>query len=412
MKRRVLFVVIPEKGHINPMIGVAQCMYKMNTDVAFFSQVDVSNQLKKANIFCKCYSPLKNPKIPDDLMVHGEDFAIKLKDKIWMQKWIKALLIDSVPNLVLELERVIKKFKPDIIVSDPMIYATAIVAENKNIPWVGISNSLNPLTPKAWKSDLIETLNKFHSQRLALFSSLKRDLDFRVADLISPWFNTVYTSEAYIPRDLSNNNVSIYAGKSFLINENRGDETNFPFEKLEKGKKKVYMSLGSMVYYHPILFETVAKALDGLNVQLILSVGGLCNSNFIKKFPDNAIISPYVPQLKLLKHIDIMVSHGGSNSVTECLSSGIPLALLPICNDQFFQAKFLKKAKAGIILDTDNPSQKTYRKKLIELLKEDNIYKKNAQLIKKSFNNYGGPKQVTDLIYKILKTGKPIKLGI
>lgn len=409
MNKRILFVVIPEKGHINPMIGVAQCLYKKQINIAFFSQIDISNQLKKAGINCKCYTPVTIPNIPDELIAHGEIFAEKIKDKIWMQKWIKTLLIDSIPSLVEELNQVVNLFNPNIIVSDPMVYATAIVAENKNIPWAGVSNSLNPLTPKDWNSELTETLNKYQAERLALFSSLKRHLDFRIADLISPWLNTVFTTESYIPRQISNNYISFYVGKPYYINKKRGDETFFPFDKLQKNNRKVYMSLGSMVYYHPILFETIAKALDGLDVQLILSVGELYSIDFVKKFPPNSIILPYVPQLKLLSHIDVMVSHGGSNSVTESLSMGIPLALLPLCNDQFFQAKFLKQAKAGIILDPNKPNVNAYKKALLKLLEPNNKYLKKAQRIEQSFNNYGGANQVSDLICKILKTGKPIK---
>lgn len=408
MNKKILIVALPEKGHINPIIGVAQCLSKMNIEIGFFSQIDISKQLSKANLNCKHFTPKKNFDIPEEFAVDGKRFAEKLKDKLWMQKWIKTLLIDSTPPLVHEIKNVVNAFKPDIIVSDPMVYAAAIVAENSKIPWAGISNSLNPLTPKEWNSDLIETLNKFKTERLALFSSIKRNLNFRVADLISPWLNTVFTTETYIPRKFGENNNSFYVGKPFLLNEKRGDETPFPFEKLQNDKKKVYMSLGSMVYYHPVLFETIARALEGLNVQFIASVGSLYSEGFAKKFSNNSIILPYVPQLKLLKHIDVMVSHGGANSVTECLSMGVPLALLPLCNDQFFQAKFLKNAKAGIILDANNPDVATYKNAVIKLIEKDNVYKKNAQLIKKSFDNYGGPEQVSSLICKLLETKQQI----
>lgn len=409
---KALLVVIPERGHINPMIGVAKCLYDMNIDIAFFAQADISDQLEKAGINCRCYTPEGNYQIPDDLIAHGADFANKLKDKEWLQRWIKTLLLDTVPFLVDSLEKLLSFFKPDVIVSDPMVYASGIVAESKKIPWVGISNSLNPLTPKEWSSDLIETLNKYHPERLALFSNQQSKVCFSVADLRSPWLNIVFTSEMYIPRDWSSNDFSFYVGTPFSNNGLRGDETPFPFEKLDTGKKIVYMSLGSMVYYHPTLFTTVAKALEGLNVQLILSVGSLYLEDFAKKFPEDTIILPYVPQLQVLEHVDVMVSHGGANSVTECLSKGIPMALIPICNDQFFQARFLKRAKAGIVLSLDNQDVHIYRKALIELLKEDSSYRKNVQILKKSFNKYKGPKEAADLIHELLKKKQPLKPDI
>jgi len=408
-KEKILFVVLPEQGHINPMIGVAQCIYQMKFEVAFFSQNDISEQLFKAGIHCKCYTPQAEPDIPDEFLVHGADFVNKMKDKGWMQLWIKTLLIDSVPFLVDELAEVVNSFEPDIIVSDPMVYATAIVAEKQGIPWAGISNSLNPVTPRQWTSDLIETLEKFKGERQALFSLFKRDVNFRVADLVSPWLNTVFTSETYISREFGENNFSFYVGTPFPTNGIRGDETDFPFDKINKNKKVVYMSLGSMVFYHPNLFLTVAKALEGLNVQLILSVGGLYYEGFEKEFSEESIVMPYVPQIQVLDKVDVMISHGGANSVLECMARGIPMALLPLCNDQFFQAKFMTKANTGIVLDAENPNVKTYRTGLIELINEDNVYHKNVQIIKNSLKNYKGAEEVADLICQLLKNRTPLK---
>lgn len=289
-RKKVLFVTIPERGHINPMIGVAKFFSREDMDIAFFAQLDVSKQLLQAGIRCECYTPRQNGKPQNNSVAHGAEFAEKLKDKIWMQEWIKTLLIDCVPEQVYGLNEAFDAFEPEIIVSDPMVYATSIVAEIKNVPWVGISNSLNPLTPKDWHSDLVETLDLYEDERLALFSSASRVVDFRIADLVSPWLNIVFTSEAYVPRYLSENDFSFYVGLPFPLDGKRGDETAFPFEKLIKGKKKVYMSLGSMLYYHPILFKTVAEALEGLNVQLILSVGELFYEDFSKEFSDDTIV--------------------------------------------------------------------------------------------------------------------------
>lgn len=131
-KKKILFVAIPERGHINPLIGIAKCLHEMeNINIAFFAQADISEQLKNANINCKCYTPKQNINIPDNFITHGADFAKKLKDKLWLQIWIKTLLIDSVPDQVNALEEVCHSFIPDLIVSDPMVYATSIVAEKE-----------------------------------------------------------------------------------------------------------------------------------------------------------------------------------------------------------------------------------------------------------------------------------------
>lgn len=406
---RILFVTIPEKGHLNPLIGIAHYLQNSGVEIAFFAQNDVSDQLQNADIHCKCFVSSQSVNIPAEFITQGAEFAEKIQDEIWLDKWIKTLLIDIVPEQIEGIENAINIFNPSVIVTDPMVYASAIIAEKKNIPWVGVSNSLNPITPKNWSCDLVETLNKYHSERISLFTDIDRDVRFSVSDLISPWLNIVFSTEEYIPRELSNNDFSFYVGNPFPLEGKRGDETDFPFYKLSKSKKKVYMSLGSQVYYYPELFKSVAEALKNLNVQLIFSVSELYNENFEKNFPDDSIILPYVPQLDVLKEVDIMVSHGGANSVLECLSKGIPMALLPLCNDQFLQAKFINRAKTGIVLDAYNPNISVYKTELAKLLEDDSIYSINTNLIMESFKKYGGVKQASELICKLLETKEPLR---
>ncbi|RDB07731.1 glycosyltransferase [Runella aurantiaca] len=61
------------------------------------------------------------------------------------------------------------------------------------------------------------------------------------------------------------------------------------------------------------------------NIRLIVS------TNFIKnRNANNVYCLENVPQLDLLQHCDLMVSHGGLNSICECLQAGVPMLLCPL----------------------------------------------------------------------------------
>ncbi|GAA5038162.1 putative UDP-glucosyltransferase YojK [Marivirga lumbricoides] len=406
--KRILFVTIPEKGHINPMIGVAQALQKYGCNLAFFAVADISEQIKKAGLDIPVYFD-KHPKSDKEaFLTRGKAFAEKIKNKEWMQQWIKTLLIDAVPEQIPVLEKVIDDFQPTLIVTDPMMYAAALVAESKKIPWAGISSSLNPITPDNWSCELTETLTLYQKEREQLFQKSAQTPHFKISDLISPWLNIVFSTEAYIPRWLSQNDFSFYVGTSFN-EKNRGDEQDFPFHLLKPNCKKVYMSLGSQVYYHPHLFKAVQEALMDTEVQLIFAVNELMNTDFIHELNENVIAVTYAPQLELLPHIDLMISHGGANSVMECLAHGKPIALFPLCNDQFLQARFIQEAKVGKVLDTETPDVKTYKKQLLLLLNEDTAEVKNARIIGKSFAQHNGPEEAAQLILELAKHKKPLK---
>ena len=407
ISKRILFVTIPEKGHINPMIGVAQQLFRKRYELAFFAKVDISKQLKKAGLDIPAFYDTTDKNEEENFLTKGKDFAEKLQDKHWLRNWIKTLLIDAVQNQIPVLENIVATFKPSLIVTDPMVYAAAIVAEKTKLPWVGISSSLNPITPTDWVCDLTETLNLYSCEREQLFNDCPVKAKFRVSDLISPWLNIVFSTEEYIPRAWSKNDFSFYVGRSYT-EDKRGDEQDFPFHLLKKECKKVYMSLGSQVYYHPELFDSVQKALQRLDIQLIFSVNELINTSFVESLHENVIAVSYAPQLKLLPHIDLMISHGGANSVMECLAHGKPIALLPICNDQFLQAKFVLANKVGQILDVENPQISAYKNQLEALLEPNAEERKNAERIGASFQGHKGPEEAAVLIEKLLRERKPM----
>ena len=406
-KKKILFSVISEKGHINPMIGVAQYLQKDGYELAFFCQNDISETLLNAGLISKNYFSPSTENYNNNFITKGKLFVEGIKKKDWLINWIKTLLIDFAPAQIELIKSAVEDFQPSIIVTDPMIYAAAIVADEFSIPWVGLSSSLNPVTPPEWRCDLIDTLEKLHHLRMDLFKNSKINPVFKVSDLISPWLNFVFTTEDYVPRKFCGNNFSFYLGKSFS-SFHRGDETDFPFEKLKPHTKKVYMSLGSQIYYHPELFLTISEVFLDDNIQLIISINELINTSFINKLPENVIPVFYAPQLQLLKHVDLAITHGGANSVIESLAHGIPIALFPICNDQFLQSRFMENAGVGISLDPSLLCIDSYKKQLLPLLEENSLIRKKAQKIGKSFENYGGALEASQLIQQLNENQKAI----
>ncbi len=51
--------------------------------------------------------------------------------------------------------------------------------------------------------------------------------------------------------------------------------------------------------------------------------------------PDDWLVRASLPQVALLRHANLLVTHGGNNSVTEALTHGVPMLVLPFSTDQF-----------------------------------------------------------------------------
>src|SRR5690606_5275022 len=116
-----------------------------------------------------------------------------------------------------------------------------------------------------------------------------------------------------------------------------------------RSRPRVLMSLGSQVYHQPRMFRTVAAALAELDVELVASIGELDPAP-LGPWPPGAVLRPWLPQLEVLAHSEVMITHGGANSVMEALAHDVPVLVSPICNDQFHQAELIRRAGLGLVL--------------------------------------------------------------
>ena len=80
------------------------------------------------------------------------------------------------------------------------------------------------------------------------------------------------------------------------------------------------------------------------------------------------LVAPSLPQITLLSRAAAAVTHGGNNSVTECLSAGVPMVVLPFSTDQFAIAADLERVGAATAIDPNAPLRESLDDALDEAL--------------------------------------------
>lgn len=364
--KRILFISIPEKGHLNPMIGPAVHLQKRGHTVAFFAGRNVSSQLQRAGLeYVPEMLSFEEPASEN----RGDQFARQIRDREWLRGWIKRLLVDAAEAQVQPLRSVIRNFRPDIIVTDPMIYAAIIASHEERIPWVAMSNSLNPVLDESVHSELLDTVAWLAPDRRQLFARYGLTPKFSGCDAISPWLTIAFATEEFVGHAIAGVHL---VGPSFPPGP-RGDEADIDWKWLRGDVPIIYVSFGSQIYHQPHLFRKLIEASSHLNVQLIIAAQQLHGSPVLDPLPPHVMTCGYAPQLLLLPRVSGFVTHGGANSVMEAIYFGVPLLICPLCNDQFHQAHYVQKSGIGTVLNIESATTEQCRAALQEILHDVEI---------------------------------------
>jgi UDP:flavonoid glycosyltransferase YjiC (YdhE family) len=117
----------------------------------------------------------------------------------------------------------------------------------------------------------------------------------------------------------------------------------------------VYVSLGSFLSVRADVLARIAAALRGLPVRVALATG---SAPLAELGPTSGswLVREYLPQVRLLRSAAVAVTHGGNNSVTEAMTFGVPLVVLPFSTDQFAAAASLEATGAGLALPPNTAS--------------------------------------------------------
>ena len=83
--------------------------------------------------------------------------------------------------------------------------------------------------------------------------------------------------------------------------------------------------------------------------------------------PPNIRAYSFVPQLEVLQHADLFITHAGMNSVNEAMYHGVPMLVMPIMNDQPINAEQVVRLKLGKKLRLFSTAEAFYKQAMAVL---------------------------------------------
>ncbi|KAK4271333.1 hypothetical protein QN277_020042 [Acacia crassicarpa] len=157
-------------------------------------------------------------------------------------------------------------------------------------------------------------------------------------------------------------------------------------------KSLIYISLGTVVSPPPHEIAAIAEALEALeDVPFLWSLKehskAFLPKGFLERTSTKGKVVPWAPQTLVLAHesVGVFVTHGGCNSVSESLSSGVPMICRPYFGDQLMAVRMVEDVwEVGVKIEGGSFTKNALIRSLKFVLKEEEgrVMRQKAEKLK------------------------------
>ncbi len=406
------FGVLSHKGagHLNPLIALSRRLIARGHRVTLFQHPELEQRVRERGLE---FSPIQIPGFPGSKQQRS-------KTGLPISPTSIGEIRDRVNRTIAEMEAFLREYPApiraagvDTLIMSEISLAASTVAEILRLPYFIVSTSIpqnlgwkapRSIAPSpSWLEHLQKSLLEVSILRMR--GPIRRSLDryrkqaglgsivrigktFPELAHITQWPQCLDIPRSELPANF------FYTGP-FVDGAGRA-VVEFAWDRLD-GRPLVYASLGTTRKGAPATFQRIAEACNGLDLQLVISLGGRRDPEMFTGLPGNPLVVENAPQLELLSRAEVVITHAGQNTVLETLMQGKPMLALPIALDQPTIAAHLARLGVAEVLSTENRSAQQIRAALVKVL-EDSRYRNAAENLQTQIRSLCGLDRAADII--------------
>jgi MGT family glycosyltransferase len=384
----VLFMPESAYGPTNNCIGIGDVLRRRGHRVVFAAEASWKGRLEPLG-FEEDLVDLSPPpeQAPQDAGAFWKEFIASTAPEFrkptieQLDTWIKpvwAELISGARYCQEQLAEIVARTRPDVIVEDNVISFPALLTAG--VPFVRIV-SCNPLEvadpalPPAFSGypagdqDQQKRAEQNQAEQnqaqwpdfRAEYDRVHRAMWAEFSDWVAsqgapplPDLEFIHSGQAnlYVYPEIADYRRSRPLGPGWHRLDSSVRETDEPFTLpgplAGGGGALIYFSLGSLGSADVALMRRVIDSLAATPHRYIVSKGPL---HAELDLASNMYGAEFLPQTSVIPRADLVITHGGNNTTTECLHFGKPMIVLPLFWDQHDNAQRVDELGLGVRLD-------------------------------------------------------------
>jgi UDP:flavonoid glycosyltransferase YjiC (YdhE family) len=374
---RILFTTTAGMGHFHPLVPLAQAAARAGHTVAFACPQSLCQNVEASGF--QAFPVLDDRSADPESMATMERIQQAPSPTASNNLMVADMFIGIRARRTLpELVALCQRWQPDIIVREELEFAGAIAAEHLGLPHaaVQVTYAYNGQTLEAFFPRMRQRLNELR-EAWALPADSGLTMLYRYL-LLS--FDPPTLLDPALVRSSTTHHLRAE------VFDRSSAETLPSWLTQEQARPLIYVTLGTEAPKIPSIFPAAYQSiLAGLHDEsgtVVLTIGRERDPAELGPQPAHVHVERYIPQSLLLPHCDLVVTHGGHNTVLAALQFGLPLVVVPFFADQFDNAARCAALEVGRTIVGSELTPEIVRDTVHAVL-HDERYRRNAMRLQR-----------------------------
>ena len=426
---RFLVTCWPFVGHLYPQISVAHALRDRGHEVAVYSHESARATVEGQGFTLFPFVHVDDRRYERIHVLMGQVPATQSMHRTLSValRAYRDMLADAIPEQMADLQPIVGRWRPDVVVTDPAMWASILVLwEVTGIPVALLSQMIGSLIPgphaPPWGPGLPPP-RTLGTRLLARATQLGVDV---VAHGVRRHVNRIRSRYGLRPMGCS---VNAFTGRLPLylipsvpeLDYNRRDQPpNVHYigpcvwtnpgaaslewlEELPVDRPWVHVTEGTAQYQEPFVLRAAAQGLAGERLEVILTTGQFSRDPAalgLRDLPANVHVRRWVSHEDLLPRCAALVTTGGAATVLASLKAGVPLVVVPTFWDKNDNAQRVVEAGVGLRLAPRHCTPDRVRAAVMRLLQEP-AFRENARRMARRIAEAAGPRRAAELLERL-----------
>lgn len=385
MSSHIAFFNFPAIGHVNPTLGVVEELVKRGHRVSCTVTDHFAPAVEAVGAEAVRYES-----------VFGDFYRSPFTAEANAGEGMRCL--DEATLLVQQVGPFYERNRPDVVVHDFMAWGARFYGSKNDIPLVRsfpsyAANehfSVQERFPMAEYSDpqVMEMIGKL-TALLPEFGLPADPMGFfqGIGDL----------GIVFMPREFH------YDGETFderfvFAGPCLGDRSfQGSWQPAAGGRPVLLISLGTAATGWPEFFSMAVEAFRDSEFDVVMSIGDHIDPAELGTLPANFEVKRHVPQLDVLSHAQVFVTHGGMNSTMESLYHGVPMVVIPQMSEQRANGLRVEELGLGRRLAKDDVTAQSLREAVVKVAGDASVTDR-VRTMSDAMRSVDGPALAADAV--------------